>query len=309
MTLLFTHDNCRRHDMGAGHPEQPARIDAILQALSGEEFQDLERREAPLADRATIRLVHPGRYVDDLLDAVPDDGRHMLDVDTSLCPRSGEAALRAAGAVTAAVDAVLKDEDQNAFCLVRPPGHHAEPDRAMGFCLFNNVAVGAAHARAIYGVDRVAVVDFDVHHGNGSQAMFEGEADWFYASSHQSPLYPGTGRDFETGVAGNILNVPLSPHTGSDGFRAAYQGRIFPALKEHRPDLIFISAGFDAHRDDPLAQLALTDDDYFWVTQELMAVADECCGGRIVSTLEGGYDLAALGRSAAAHIQALMGRE
>ncbi len=221
-------------------------------------------------------------------------------------PRSsGEAALRAAGAVCAAVDAVVGGAARNAFCAVRPPGHHAERARAMGFCLFNNVAIGAAHARAVHGLDRVAVVDFDVHHGNGTQAIFAADADLFFASTHQYPFYPGTGGRDETGV-GNIVNVPLAAGSGSDEFRQAMTGEILPALRGFAPDMVCVSAGFDAHVDDPLAQLRFTEDDYDWATREIAKAADECCDGRLVSTLEGGYDLAALGRSCATHVRALM---
>jgi acetoin utilization deacetylase AcuC-like enzyme len=228
-----------------------------------------------------------------------------LDPDTIISPGSGEAALRAAGALVAAVDAVVAGEARNAFCAVRPPGHHAEAARAMGFCLFNNVAVGAEQARKVHGMARVAVVDFDVHHGNGTQHMFEEDADLFYASTHQSPLYPGTGDAEETGV-GNIVNVPLTPMSGSREFRSAMSGIVLPALARFRPDLVMISAGFDAHADDPLASLRFLEADYEWATRQLMAVADEFCGGRVVSTLEGGYDLEALAASAAAHVRALM---
>ncbi len=223
-----------------------------------------------------------------------------------LSPGSGAAARRAAGALCAAVDAVAAGEAGNAFCAVRPPGHHAEPSRAMGFCLFNNVAVGALHARAAHGLRRVAVVDFDVHHGNGTQAMFWDDAELFYASTHQMPLFPGTGGAEERGVAGNILNVPLAPMAGSLEFRHGLRETILPALIRFEPQFILVSAGFDAHEDDPLAGLRLHEDDYAWVTTELLAVARDFCDGRVVSTLEGGYNLQALGASAAAHVTALM---
>src|SRR6202035_5184369 len=228
-----------------------------------------------------------------------------IDADTILSPASGAAALRAAGAVVAAVDAVVSKEADNAFCAVRPPGHHAEPQRAMGFCLFNNAAIGALRAREVHGLARVAVVDFDVHHGNGTQAAFEADRSLFYASTHQYPLYPGTGSASETGV-GNIVNVPLRPMSGSSQFRAAMTERILPALDAFRPELVLISAGFDAHRSDPLAQLLFDEEDYTWITEKLIEIADRRAGGRLVSTLEGGYDLPALGASAAAHIRVLM---
>jgi len=220
-------------------------------------------------------------------------------------PLTGKAALRAVGAVCAAVDAVVGGEAANAFCAVRPPGHHAEPARAMGFCLFNNVAIGARHARAVHGLARVAVVDFDVHHGNGTQAAFEADATLFYASTHQSPLYPGTGGREERGV-GNIVNLPLPPGTDSVGFRRAVADELLPALDEFAPELILVSAGFDAHAADPLAGLALTEADFAWITEALLVLAGRHCGGRLVSVLEGGYDLDALAASAAAHIGALM---
>jgi acetoin utilization deacetylase AcuC-like enzyme len=304
-TLLYTHPDCQAHDPGEHHPESPDRLRAVLAALAAEEFAGLERREAPRAALDAVALVHDRGYVDALLDAVPASGHAALDPDTVLSPRSGEAALRAAGAVCAAVDAVIAGEARNAFCAVRPPGHHAEPDRAMGFCLFNSVAIGARHALGHSGIERVAVIDFDVHHGNGTQAMFESDADLFYASTHQSPLYPGTGASSETGV-GNIVNAPLRPNSGSPEFRYAFGNIILPALADFRPDFLIVSAGFDAHRRDPLAQLNLTEDDYDWVTRQLTGLAERLCGSRLVSSLEGGYDLQALGASAAAHVRALM---
>lgn len=305
-TLLFTHPACLDHDPGPQHPERPARLAAILNALDGPDFAALDRREAPLADDAQLTLVHPALHVQRVLGAVPPQGRTRIDADTALSPGSGEAALRAAGAVCAAVDAVVAGEGKNAFCAVRPPGHHAEPNRAMGFCLFNNVAVGALHARKKHDLRRVAVIDFDVHHGNGTQAAFERDADLFYASTHQSPLYPGTGAMDERGVANNILNLPLPPGGDSDLFHLAMEKGVLVALEAFRPEMVFISAGFDAHADDPLANLNLTTEDFGWATERLAEVARKACGGRLVSTLEGGYDLAALAESAAAHVRALM---
>jgi acetoin utilization deacetylase AcuC-like enzyme len=304
-TRLYTHPACLEHDMGQGHPERPARLEAILAALQAPAFAALEWHEAPRASIDQIARAHPRGFVDALLEAVPRAGRVMLDGDTSLSPGSGEAALRAAGAVTAAVDAVAAGEAANAFCAVRPPGHHAEPATAMGFCLFNNVAVGAHQARSAHGLKRIAVMDFDVHHGNGTQAMFERDPELFYASTHQMPLYPGTGAAAETGC-GNICNAPLPPHAGSGEFRAAMSRRVLPALAEFRPDMLLISAGFDAHRADPLANLRLEEADYAWATDELLDLASRHCGGRVVSTLEGGYDLEALAASAAAHVGRLM---
>jgi acetoin utilization deacetylase AcuC-like enzyme len=304
-TLLYTHEACLRHDPGPHHPESPQRLRAILDVLAMEPFAALGRREAPRAALDDIARVHPRSFVERLLAAVPESGYAAVDADTILSPGSGEAALRAAGAVVAAVDAVVADEATNAFCAVRPPGHHAEPHHAMGFCLFNNVAIAAYHARAVHGLDRVAVIDFDVHHGNGTQAAFEEDAALFYASTHQMPLYPDTGASSERGV-GNIVNVPLPPMAGTREFRQAFSGHILPALDSFRPDLVLVSAGFDAHRSDPLAQLMLVESDYAWVTDELLGVAARHAGGRLVSTLEGGYDLDALAASAAAHVGRLM---
>ncbi len=304
-TLLYTHEACFDHDTGRQHPERPARLKAVLDALAGDGFAALERRVAPRAELAQLARVHPRDYVEQVLAAIPAQGIAHLDADTAVSPGSGEAALRAAGAVCAAVDAVMGGEATNAFCAVRPPGHHAEPATPMGFCLFNNVAVGAEQARAAHGLKRIAVVDFDVHHGNGTQALFEADPDLFYASTHQSPLYPGTGHADERGV-GNIVNAPLPPMAGSAEFRAAMSRIVLPALADFAPDFLIISAGFDAHRDDPLASLNFTEDDYGWATSELIGIAEACCGGRIVSALEGGYDLHALGASAAAHVKALM---
>jgi len=304
-TGLFTHAACLQHDTGPGHPERIQRLSAVLQAVKAPEFNALVWREAPLAEVAQIERVHDADYVRAALAAVPAQGFVHLDGDTVMSPGSGEAALRAAGAVTAAVGAVLQGEFKNAFCAVRPPGHHAERDIAMGFCIFNNVAVGAAEAQAVHGLTRVAVMDFDVHHGNGTQHLFDHDPNLFYASTHQMPLYPGTGARNERGV-GNICNAPLRPGAGSDEFRAAMDDIVLPAIEAFRPELIMISAGFDAHRSDPLAGLAFETEDYHWATARLCALAESCCGGRVVSTLEGGYDLAALGESAAAHLAALL---
>ncbi len=308
-TFLYAHDACLDHQPGTYHPERPARLEAIEAALAGPAFAALERVPAPEADPSRLELVHPARHVDRILAMIPapgaGSGRAEIDADTAVSPGSREAALRAAGAVLAGVDAVYSGAARNAFCSVRPPGHHAEPDRAMGFCLFNSVAVGARYAQAEHGATRVAVVDFDVHHGNGTQAAFEHDASLFYASSHQWPLYPGTGSPRERGV-GNIVNACLPALSGSAEFRAAMENQVLPALDLFAPDLLLVSAGFDGHRDDPLATLNLVEDDYRWITEKLMAVADRHCGGRLVSALEGGYDLDALGRSAAAHVAALM---
>jgi acetoin utilization deacetylase AcuC-like enzyme len=277
----------------------------VLEALSAPEFAELEWREAPEAAIDDIARVHPRRLVESLLAQIPTEGYAAIDADTILCPESGKAALRAAGAVAAAVDAVIAGEAERAFCAVRPPGHHAEPNRPMGFCVFNNVAIGALRAREVHGVGRVAVIDFDVHHGNGTQARFADDPTLFYASTHQSPLYPGTGAASETG-AGNIVNLPLRPMSGSNEFRQGMTRVVLPALAEFAPELVMISAGFDAHRADPLAQLMLDESDYAWVTERLVEIARDHARGRVVSTLEGGYDLVALGASAAAHVRALM---
>src|SRR3954449_10628321 len=280
-TLLYTHPACLEHDPGPYHPESPSRLRAVLDALDGPDFSRLDRREAPEAAIDDIARVHPRRFVERLLEAVPRSGHAGIDADTIMSPGSGEAALRAAGAVAAAVDAVVANEADNAFCAVRPPGHHAEPGRPMGFCLFNNIAVGALRAREVHGLARVAVVDFDVHHGNGTQARFARDASLFYASTHQFPLYPGTGAASETGV-GNIVNVPLSPMSGSREFRLGMTREILPALDAFRPEMVLISAGFDAHRNDPLAQLALEDADYTWVTEQLLDLARRHAMRRVV---------------------------
>jgi acetoin utilization deacetylase AcuC-like enzyme len=304
-TILYSHEACLAHDPGAFHPECPDRLRAVLTALAAPGFAGLIRREAPLAPIDAIARVHPRHQIDTLLKQVPGTGSTPIDADTILSPGSGEAALRAAGACVAAVDAVMAGEARNAFCAVRPPGHHAEPSRAMGFCLFNNVVVGAMQARAVHGARRVAIIDFDVHHGNGTQAVAEQDADLFYASTHQWPLYPGTGSAKETGL-GNVVNAPLRAGAGSSDFRYAISEWIMPRLGRFAPDLVMISAGFDAHKSDPLGGLRLDESDFSWVTEQLTDFAERQCGGRLVSTLEGGYDLAALASSTAAHVEVLM---
>ena len=304
-TLLLTHPDCLLHDMGEGHPERLDRLRALDKALSAPAFAALKREQAPLADVAVIERLHPPRYVEAIRAASPRQGLVWLDPDTAMCPKSFDAALRATGAVVHAVDQVMSGAVNNAFCAVRPPGHHAEPSRPMGFCLFNNVAIAALHARAAHGAERVAVVDFDVHHGNGTQDAFWSDKDLFYGSTHQMPLFPGTGALSETG-AGNIFNAPLNPLDGSSRFREAFLSRILPALHNFGLDVLLISAGFDAHRDDPLAQIELSEEDFAWVTERLLESADKHCGGKLVSTLEGGYDLDALANSTAAHVQTLI---
>ncbi|MBX9596922.1 MAG: histone deacetylase family protein [Roseomonas sp.] len=304
--LLLSHRACLHHDPGPHHPECPDRLRAVLKALDQEEFSDLIRDEAPQATVEQLIRVHPKGYVDAILGIRPEpDDSVALDGDTVMSWGSAEAALRAAGAGVAAVDAVCRGEVRRVFCAVRPPGHHAEPNRPMGFCLFANAAVAARHAQAAHGVERVGVVDFDVHHGNGTQACFETDETLFYASSHQSPCYPGTGEAHETGV-GNIVNAPLPPGADGAAFRAAWAETLLPALEAFRPGIIIISAGFDAHARDPLAQLRVREADFAWLTTELCRLADRACGGKVVSLLEGGYDLEALAASTAVHVRALM---
>ena len=305
-TLFYSHLACVDHHPGRQHPERPERLEVIIDLLAKSSYDALSRRDAPLAEIETLSRVHRVGYVDATLDAIPKAGRSFLDPDTAVSPGSRGAALRAAGACVAAVDAVMAGEGDNAFCAVRPPGHHAEADRAMGFCLFNNVAVAALHARATHDLQRLAVIDFDVHHGNGTQSILYADADLFYGSTHQYPHYPGTGAREERGVADNIVNEPLAPGSGSAEFRAAMSESMLPALAAFKPDFLFISAGFDAHTADPLSDINLIEEDYEWVTRELIAIADQHCSGRLVSTLEGGYDLDALANSVGVHIEALM---
>jgi acetoin utilization deacetylase AcuC-like enzyme len=310
-TLLLTHPCFLEHDTGIGHPERPDRMRAIDRALGHELFASLRREEAPLREDAeeAIALAHPERYIAWIKSVRPAEGHEpvRLDADTLFSNRSWEAALRAIGAGLAAVDRVLDDASgvRNAFCQVRPCGHHAERERAMGFCIFNNVAVAGLYARKRYGCERIAVVDFDVHHGNGTQDIFWSDKNLFLGSTHQMPLYPGTGATNETGV-GNICNAPLRPGDGGERFKEAMEAVIFPALRNFRPDILFVSAGFDAHRDDPLANLRLTEPDFAWATRKLADIADAQTQGRLVSMLEGGYNLAALAKSVGVHVNALM---
>ncbi len=304
-TLIVTHASGLDHDTGAHHPESPDRLRSVLKALSQPAFKDVMREDAPIATSEQIARAHPGNFVAKIMAAIPKSGHNHLDPDTVLSPGSGEAMMRAAGAVVRAVDAVAAGQARNAFCAVRPPGHHAESSRAMGFCLINNAAVGVYHARAVHGFQRVAVVDFDVHHGNGTQQIFWNDADAFYASTHQFPFYPGTGARAEKGAHGNVVNVPLASGSRGDVFRGGMRDDILPALSAFKPDIILISAGFDAHKDDPLANLGFVEDDFAWATAALMDVATKVCGGRVVSLLEGGYNLDALGDSVIAHVQTL----
>jgi acetoin utilization deacetylase AcuC-like enzyme len=305
MLRLYTHPACLQHDPGPGHVERPARLRAVLQALDHDRYAALDRIEAPPATREQLLRVHGAAHIGEVLLGAPEGEMLALDPDTVMGPGSTEAALHAAGAVVAAVDAVLGGSARRAFCAVRPPGHHATRERAMGFCLFNNVAVGAAHALAAHGLKRVVIADFDVHHGNGTQDIFEREPRVLFASSHQSPLYPDSGREDERGC-GNIVNGVLSPGAGSHEFRELWGTVLLPRLHAFRPQLVLVSAGFDAHASDPLADIRLGGEDYAWLTERLVALALRHAEGRIVSTLEGGYDLAALAASAAAHVQALM---
>jgi acetoin utilization deacetylase AcuC-like enzyme len=302
---LFTHPAVLNHDTGPDHPECADRIRFILRALETPEFAPLLREIAPEAPLEALRAAHTQAHIDAIL-ALPRDRVTYIDGDTVFGPGSLEAALRAAGGAIAGVDAVMEGWAKAAFVATRPPGHHAESRRAMGFCLFNHVAIAAFHARARWGLKRIAVVDFDVHHGNGTQDIFAPDPDLFYASTHQHPCYPGTGMVHERGVAANVLNVPLPPGSGSDDFRESWEHKIIPALSTFRPELLLISAGFDAHAADPLAQLRLREMDYTWVTNALLAVSDSHCPGRVVSLLEGGYNLSATAASAAAHVRALM---
>lgn len=301
ITALVTHPDCHGHVTPPGHPEQVARLDAVLGAL--EDF-DLLRTVAPMAAEDDLLRAHPKAHVDAIKAAAPDEGWRSLDADTHMSQGSLAAAYRAAGGMVRAIDMVMTGEAQNAFVATRPPGHHAERETAMGFCFFGNVVIGAKHALDHHGLDRVAIVDFDVHHGNGTQDLVEDDPRILFCSTHQMPLYPGTGAADETG-SGNILNVPLPEGAGTAQFQEAYERQIFPRIAEFSPQLVIISAGFDAHTSDPLAGLNLTEGDFKWITEKLCELAVLYSNGRVVSALEGGYDLAALGASAAAHVQAL----
>jgi acetoin utilization deacetylase AcuC-like enzyme len=307
-TLYYSHPDFLGHDTGVAHPESIDRLHVIEQALSAPKFAQLQRIAAdiPTDIQDKIGLIHSKAMITKVLTTIPEEGYANFDADTVVSPGSKQAALRAVAAVCDAVDRICTGQNARAFCATRPPGHHAMPDYAMGFCLFNNIAIAAEYARSRYGLTRIAIVDFDVHHGNGTQAAFCEQPQVLYASSHQWPHYPGSGHPSESGV-GNIINVPLPTGSAGDVFRDKYRQSILPAVKTFNPELILISAGFDAHRDDPLASIGLVEDDYRWITDELISIADACCQGRIISALEGGYNLSALANSVAAHVGSLMG--
>lgn len=305
VTRLYSHPLFLEHLTPPGHPERPDRLRAITQVLADERFEDLDRHEPNMAGREHLTLAHPESYVDKVMAAIPDEGIVRVDADTSVSPKSGEAALLGVGAAVAAVDDVFAKRVDNVFVASRPPGHHAEKVTAMGFCLFNNAAIAARHAQKTHGAERVAIVDWDVHHGNGTQDIFWDDPTVLYCSTHQMPLYPGTGAKDETG-AGNIVNAPLSPGAGSDAFRDAFRDKVMRSIVDFHPDLIIISAGFDAHHRDPLAEINLDEADFDWATAEMMELANRLCEDRLVSLLEGGYDLRGLSSSVAAHVGRLM---
>jgi acetoin utilization deacetylase AcuC-like enzyme len=303
-TIIIHHDDCLLHEPGAKHPESAQRIKAVLGGIA--ETRGLQYLPAPLATAEQVNRVHPEPFWDGMLASEPTEGRMAVDADTFLSNGSTDAALRASGGLCFAIDQVLDDKALRAFCVVRPPGHHAEPERAMGFCILNHVAIGAMQALSRPGIGRVAILDFDVHHGNGTQAVFEQNPDVMFVSSHQMPLYPGTGGIDETGC-GNVLNMPLDPGDGGEAFRRKWSTLGLPAVHDFAPDLILVSAGFDAHERDPLAQLELRDDDFRWITGEICDLAKDSCNGRVVSLLEGGYDLRALASAGKAHVETLTG--
>lgn len=306
-TLLLSHTACLEHATPPGHPERADRLRAVAEALSAERFQYLVRAEAPEGTLDHVALCHQEHYVTELRHVAPSNGLVYLDGDTSMSPGTWEAVMRGVGGAVAATDAVMSGEHDNAFVAIRPPGHHAETNKPMGFCFFDNAAIAARHAQRKYGIGRAAVVDFDVHHGNGTQDIFWADKTVMYCSTHQMPLFPGTGSASERGEHDTIVNAPLASEDGGMEFRAAFENRILPHLEKFAPELIIISAGFDAHYRDPLASLNLRAEDFSWVTRRLMDVAAKSAGGRIVSVLEGGYDLQGLKESVAAHVGALMG--
>lgn len=308
-TLYYYHKDFLQHDTGLGHPESADRLNHINDALEDAKFDALKRISPGMRQDVTelIHLVHSQEMIDKVVQKISSDKVLILDQDTMLSSGSANAALLAVSAVCDAVDKICNKKAKNAFCAVRPPGHHAEPNKSMGFCLFNNVAIAAKYAKKVYRLKRIAIIDFDVHHGNGTQAVFYKDADVFYASTHEMPNYPGTGYASESGV-GNIVNVPLQSRETGQQFREKYSKIIFPALKKFAPDLIILSAGFDAHKDDPLASIQLECSDFQWLTEEIMKVADLCCGGKLISVLEGGYNLYALADCVRTHIEALLQR-
>ena len=307
-TLIYTHADCLQHLPGPGHPESPARLKAVVDALQAARIDGVQWRDAPLGTVEQVLLIHSPDYLDWVDSQRPQDGTQALDGgDTVLSPGSWQAVMRCVGAACAGVDDVVEGRATNVFCATRPCGHHAEADRAMGFCVFNQAAIAAVHAQRAHGLQRVAVVDFDVHHGNGTQNSFYHHPDLFYGSCHQAPFYPGTGARHESGVAGNIVNVPLPRGSGSSAFRERLSEELLPALRRFAPELLILSAGFDAHRKDPLGGLDFDDDDFRWVTRELMDATAASTGGRVVSVLEGGYSLEGLASGSVAHVRALRG--
>ena len=304
-TLFLSHETCLEHENGPGHPERPDRLRAIEKVLSHDLFESLTREKAPKGKIKHVALAHPKNYIELIKNARPEDGYAYIDPDTCLNKHSWKAIMVSVGAATHAVDKVMQGAHKNAFLAMRPPGHHAETTRAMGFCIFNNAAIAAHYARKVHDAERVAVVDFDVHHGNGTQDIFWSDKNLFYGSTHEMPLFPGTGALSETGV-GNIWNAPLRAGDGSEKFKQAMQERVLPALKDFAPDLLIISAGFDAHKNDPLANIMLEPQDFGWITQELLEIAEKQCNGRVISVLEGGYNLESLAQSVGAHVQHLV---
>lgn len=303
-TTLYSHDSGLEHDTGFSHPERADRLKVVFELFGEAPFSSLPRGIVKPASEEQILLAHPFRYIEHIRNSIPDHGHSQIDADTVVSPKSWEAAMHAAGAVCSAVDDVARNKTDRAFCAMRPPGHHAEPSTSMGFCLFNNIFIGARHAQAAHGFNKVAIVDFDVHHGNGTDAMTrQHNGSILFISTHQYPLWPMTGLEEDNDQS--AMNFTLPPNSGSESFRKLYNEKVFPALRAFAPDLLMISAGFDAHRDDPLAQLNLVEEDYEWVTGELVEIANESAKGRIVSVLEGGYNLDALKTSVASHLRAL----
>jgi acetoin utilization deacetylase AcuC-like enzyme len=306
-TLLLSHPACLNHLTPPGHPERPDRLRAIEEVLAEDRFKALTRAEAPEGDLDSVALCHGEHYITELRHVAPTSGLVYIDGDTSMSPGTWEAVMRGVGGAVAATDAVMTGKHPNAFVAVRPPGHHAEKSTPMGFCFFDNAAIAARYAQRKYGISRAAVIDFDVHHGNGTQDIFWSDKSVMYCSTHQMPLFPGTGARGERGEHDTIVNAPLAPEDGSAQFRSAFENTILPQLTKFAPELVIVSAGFDAHHRDPLASINLRGEDFGWATRKLMDIADKSAGGRVVSVLEGGYDLQGLKESVAAHLTALMG--